>query len=103
LLHGSGLRLRPPFPEIESPNSVAIGHPETGHRVEDPACELHLQLLAYQGAAAHASTDDCLVPVDRVLDHAALTETRPLMPLAATESADGADVTIPSMGLAVKT
>jgi hypothetical protein len=87
LLHGSELSAGPPFPESESSHSVAVGHPEMRHRVENPACELHLHPLACQGATAHAAADDRLVPMDRVLDHAALAETRPFVPLASTESA----------------
>ena len=45
-LHGSELSAGPPFPETESPHSVAVGHSETGHRVEHPARELHLHPLA---------------------------------------------------------
>jgi hypothetical protein len=35
-----------PVPDIESPHSVAGRHPEIGHRVENPACELDLRPLA---------------------------------------------------------
>jgi hypothetical protein len=46
LLHGSGLSPGSPFPERESPHSIAVGHAETGHRVENAARELYLHLLA---------------------------------------------------------
>ncbi len=95
LLHGSGLSPRPPYPERESRHSAAVGHPEMGHCVEDRARELHLHPLARQGATPHASADDRLVSIDRVLDHAALAVAGPLVPLASTESTDGADVPIP--------
>ncbi len=72
LLHGSELSPGSPFPKGESPHSVAVGHPETGHRVENPARELHFHPLSLEGATPHASADGPLVPVDRVLDHAAL-------------------------------
>jgi len=95
LLHGSVLRLRPPVPKRESPHPVAVGHPETGHRVENPAHELDLHPLARKGATAHTPTDHRLVSIDRVLDHASLTEARSLVPLASTEFADVVDVPIP--------
>ena len=84
LLHGSGQSPVSPFPERESPNSVAVGHPEMGHRVENPACELDLDTLARQGATPHTSADDRLKSIDRILDHAALAKARPLVPLAST-------------------
>jgi hypothetical protein len=71
LLHGSELSAGPPFPERGSHHSVAVGHPETGHCVENLARELHLYPLACQGATPHTSADDRLVSMDRVLDHAA--------------------------------
>lgn len=37
LVHGSELRTDCPAPERESLHSVTLGHPELGHRVEDPA------------------------------------------------------------------
>ncbi len=46
--------------------------PKQGHCVEDAARELHLDTLAFHRTKFHASTDDCLVPVDGVLHHAAL-------------------------------
>ena len=51
--------------------------------------------MASQGATPHAPADDRLVSIDHILDHAALAIARPLVPLASTTSADGADVPIP--------
>jgi hypothetical protein len=45
LLHGSELSTGFPFLKRGSPHSVAVGHPETEHRVEDPERELHLNPL----------------------------------------------------------
>ncbi len=95
MLHGSELSTGFPFLKRASPHSIAVGHPETGQHVENPAGELHLHPLAYKGATPHASADDRLVSIDRVLDHAALAVARPLVPLASTESADRADVPVP--------
>jgi hypothetical protein len=39
----------------------AVGHPETGHRVEDPASEADLDPLAPERSAPHALTQDGLV------------------------------------------
>jgi len=95
LLHGSELRTDPPSPEWGSRQSVAVGHPEAGHRVEDSARDSHLHPLAHQSATPHTSADDRLVSIDRILDHAALAVARPLVPFASTKSANGADVPIP--------
>ena len=46
LVHDSDLRTNPPSPERGSLHSVAVWHPKKGHRVEDPARELHLDSLA---------------------------------------------------------
>jgi hypothetical protein len=55
LLHGSQLATGFAVPKRESPNSVAVGHPEFGHRVENVACESDLHPLAYQCAIVHAA------------------------------------------------
>ncbi len=63
LLHGSELSAGPPFPERASPHSVAVGHPEKGHRVENHARELHLHPLARQGATPHGIVKlSCYLP-----------------------------------------
>ena len=69
--------------------SVAAGHLEVGHRVQNPARELHLHALARQGATPHASVNDRLVSIDRVLDHAAPTAARSFGPLPSAESPEG--------------
>ena len=71
LLHGSGLWTEPRSPERKSGHSVAVRHPEVGHRVENPARQLHLHTLSTERPTSHTSTDDRLVPEDGVLDHAA--------------------------------
>ena len=95
LLHGSELSPGSPVPKRESPHSVAVGHAEMGHGVENPARELHLHPLARQGTTSHESADDRLVPIDRVLDPAALAVAQSLVPLASTKPTDGVDVSIP--------
>ena len=72
LLHGSKKGTSPPSPDRRSLHSVAVRHPKTGHRVENPRRKLHLHALAGQRATPHASADDRLVSVDRVLDHGPL-------------------------------
>ncbi len=72
LVHGSELRTDAPSPERGSRHSVAVGHTETGHRVEDLARQLHLDSLSSEGSTSHPSTDDRLVTVHGVLYHAAL-------------------------------
>jgi hypothetical protein len=59
LLHGAKLSAGSPHPARRSLHSVsvAVGHPEAGHRVEDPARELHLDALASQGTTPHAYGD----------------------------------------------
>jgi len=94
-VHGSELSPGFPFPERELPHSVAVGHTETGHRVENAARELHLRPLSLHCAAPHASANDRLVPEDGILDHGAHTVARPLAPLASTKFSDGADVAVP--------
>lgn len=47
LLHGSELSVGPPFPESESPHSVAVGHAGMAHRVENLARELDLHFLSF--------------------------------------------------------
>ncbi len=72
LVHGSELRTDPPSPERKLLHAVAIRHPKQGHRVEDPARELHLDSLSVEGSTSHTSTDERLVSEDRILHHAAL-------------------------------
>ena len=93
-MHGSELRADPPSPERRSRHSVAVRHPETGHRIENPARQLHLSSLPREGSTSHTSTDDRLVSMDRVLDHTALAKARPLVPLAPPEFSDRANVAI---------
>ena len=73
--HGFGAWLRTvgktPSPEPGSRHSVAVRHPEVGHRVENLAREPYLNSLSSQGSTPHASTDDRLVSVHGILDHAA--------------------------------
>ncbi len=78
-----------------SRHSVAVGHPEAGHRVKNPARELHLHALAGPGATPHASADDRLVSIDRVLHHTAFAVARSFVPRRSAESEDGADAPIP--------
>lgn len=94
LLHGSEVRTEPPSPEQKSHHSVAVGHPQTDHRIEDLARQLYFNALPSEGSTSHASTDNRLVPVDSILDHAALAVPRPLVPPAATELVDGLDVPV---------
>ena len=68
LVHGSELRTDPPSPERSSGHPVTLGHPETGHRVEDLTRELYLDSLAVEGPTSHTSTDDRLVTEDCILD-----------------------------------
>ena len=49
---------------------------------------MHLHLLACQGATPHAPADDRLVPVDRVLDHAAVAVARPPLTGSAVSNID---------------
>jgi hypothetical protein len=42
------LKRIPPFPLRKSPRTVAVGHPETGHRVQDLAGEADLDPLAHE-------------------------------------------------------
>ena len=72
LVHGSELRADPSSPPgWGSRHSVAVGHPEPVHRVEDAAREPHLSTLPLEGSTSHASTDDRPVSIDGVLDQAA--------------------------------
>ena len=75
LVHGSEMRADPPSPERRSSHSVAVGHAETGHRIENLARQLHLNSLSIEGSTSHASTDDRLVSIHGILDHAALAVT----------------------------
>lgn len=45
-MHGSELRADPPSLTRESRDSIAVKHPETGHRVEGPARQLYLNSLS---------------------------------------------------------
>ena len=94
LLHGSELRTDPPSPELGSGHSATVGHPETGHRIEDPARQLYFNALPGEGSTSHTSTDDRLVPVDSILDHAALAVPGPFVPFAPTKLADGVDIPV---------
>ena len=67
LLHGSDLGTDPPSPEQGSGHSVAVGHPQQGHRIEDLACHLRLNSLSIEGSTSHTSTDDGLVSVHGIL------------------------------------
>ena len=62
---------RSPVPRAGSRHSVAVGHPETDHRIEDLARQLHFEALSSEGSTSHTSTDDRLVSVDGVLHQAA--------------------------------
>jgi hypothetical protein len=62
LLHGSGLSAGFPFPERASPHSVAVGQPETGHGVENPARELHLHPLTRQALMASSESQTVRSP-----------------------------------------
>ncbi len=94
MVHGPELGKGPPSPERESRRSVAVRHPETGHCVEDLACQLYLNSLSVEGPTSHTSTDDRFVSVNGVLDHAALAVTRRRVPLASSEFSDQANVAI---------
>ena len=72
LVHGSESRADSPVPRAGSRHSVAVRHPETGHRVEDLARQLYLNSLSSEGSTSHPSTDDRLVTVHGVVHHAAL-------------------------------
>jgi hypothetical protein len=72
LLHGSGLRAEPLSPERDSRHSIAVGHAEVGHRVENLARQLHLHPLSTERPTSHTSTDDRLVSVHGVFHQAAL-------------------------------
>ena len=93
-MHGSELRT-PPSPERGSRRSVAVRHPEKGHRVEDLARQLYLNSLSSETSTSHPSTDDRLVTVHGVLHHAALAVARALLPFAPTEVSNRADVPVP--------
>ena len=94
LLHGSELRTDPPSPELGSGHSATVGHPKTGHRIEDLARQLYFNALPSEGSTSHTSSDDRLVPVDSILDHTALAVPGPFVPLAPTKLADGVDVPV---------
>ena len=55
LVHGSELRTVRSSSEMESRRSVAVGHPETSHRIEDPARKSHFHALAHQRATESQS------------------------------------------------
>jgi hypothetical protein len=94
LLHDSEMRTDPPSPELGSGHSVAVRHPQQGHRVKDFARQLYLDSLAVKGSTPHTSTDDRFVSVHGVLDHAALSVARGRVPLASSEFSDRANVAI---------
>ena len=58
LVHGSELRPYPPSPEAGSGHSVAVGHPQTDHPIEDLARQLYFNALPSEGSTSHTSTDD---------------------------------------------
>ncbi len=62
-----------PVPQRDSSNSVTVGHPELGHRVENLARQLYLHALPIEGPTSHTSTDGRLVSVHGILDQATLT------------------------------
>ena len=57
----------PPFPRPDSPHLDAVGHPKTGHRVEDLAGEFDLDSPVAGRSAPHPLTENGLVPEDGVL------------------------------------
>ncbi len=56
LVHDSELRTDPPFPERESPHSIAVRHPETRHPIEDRAGQLDLDSLSIEGSTSYTCT-----------------------------------------------
>ena len=72
LLHGPEKWTYPPSPEPGSLHSVAIRHPQKGHRIEDFARQLYLDSLALHGSTSQSSTDDGLVSVHGILDNGQL-------------------------------
>ncbi len=52
LVHGRELKTDLPSPLRKSHHTIAIGHPETGHCIEDPAGELDFDSLAVVGSIA---------------------------------------------------
>ena len=66
----------PPPPERGLRHSVAVGHPEMGHRVEDPAGEPHFHALADQRSTPHDLADDRPVPIGSVLGGARTSRRR---------------------------
>ena len=62
-----------PLPRAGSGHSVTVWHAEAGHGVEDFARQLSLVSLTIKGSTSHSSTDDRLVSVHGILNHAALT------------------------------
>ena len=95
LLHGSGSQTEPPSPERNSRHSIAVGHAEVGHRVENLARQLYLHALPIKGPTSHTGTGDRLVSVHGVLDQAAPAVTGRRVPLAPSEFSDRANVAIP--------
>ena len=73
LLHGPGVRANPPLPPLVSFHFDAVGHPETGHPVEDLAGEFDLDSLASERSAPHPLTKDSFVPEHGVLHQASST------------------------------
>ncbi len=70
-MHDSALRAHSPYHERESRHSVAVGHAEAGHCIEDLARQLYLDSLSIEGSTSHTSTDDRLVSEDGILYQAA--------------------------------
>ena len=58
-------------PERNSRHSIAVGHAEVGHRVENLARHLDLHALSIERPASHTSTDYRLVSEHCILDQAA--------------------------------
>jgi hypothetical protein len=46
---------------VGSPDSIDVGHPEPGHRIEDAASDLNFSLLPIEGSTSHATDEDGLV------------------------------------------
>ena len=61
---------------------------------EDLGRKLYLDSLAFESATSHTSTEDGLVSVDSIPDHAARAVPGPFVPLAATEFVNGVDVPV---------
>ena len=73
-----------PVPQLASGHSVAVRHPETGHRVENLARQLDLNSLPLEASTSHTSTDDRLVSIHGILDQAASAMTGRRVPLTSS-------------------